>query len=122
MAPPAKQTSKHVFKALRDRRLRSPEQGGVLRRRYLRWRSANAQINAACASVRSCNSTLTDAALITAASASTPEHSTLSDPATPECERAVIPPSHCCCLHRCQRVVVSGGETPKLMGAFLDVS
>ena len=68
------------------------------------------------------NSALTAAALITAASASTPEHSTLSDPATPECERAVIPPSHCCYLHRCQRVVVSGGETPKLMGAFLDVS
>ena len=36
MAPPAEQTPKHVFKALRDRRLRSSEQGDVLRR-YLRW-------------------------------------------------------------------------------------
>ena len=43
MASPAKQTPEHVFKALRNRRLASAEQADVLRR-YLRWRSVNAQI------------------------------------------------------------------------------
>ena len=90
MVPPAKQTPKHVFKALRIRRLASPEQGDVLGQ-HLRWRSVHAKINACAIVHRNLHSTLAVvAALITAAPTSTPEHGTLSDPATPECERAVI--------------------------------
>ena len=89
MASPAKQTPEHVFKALRDRRLRSSEQGDVLRR-YLRWRSVNAQILQIAFVHHNLHSTLTVAALITAASASTPEHGALPHPASPECDRAVI--------------------------------
>ena len=89
MASPAKQTPEHVFKALRNRRLRSTEQADVLRR-YLRWRSVNAQI-AQIASVHNDKfSTLAVAALITAAPTSTPESGALPHPASPECDRAVI--------------------------------
>ena len=83
MASPAKQTPEHVFKALRDRRLRSSEQGDVLRR-YLRWRSVNAQISQIAFVHHNLHSTLTVAALITAASALTPESGALPHPASPE--------------------------------------
>ena len=89
MASPAQQTPEHVFKALRDRRLRSSEQGDVLRR-YLRWRSVNSQISQIAFMHHNLHSTLTVAALITAASASMPEHGALPHPASPECDRAVI--------------------------------
>ena len=89
MASPAKQTPKHAFKALRNRRLAPSEQNGALVR-YLRWQNVNAELRIAGDLHRSLRSTLAVAALFTAAPTSTPEHGTLSDPATPECDRAVI--------------------------------
>ena len=58
--------------------------------RYLRWQNVNAELRIAGDLHRSLRSALAVAALIAAAPTSTPEHGTLSDPATPECERAVI--------------------------------
>ena len=89
MAPLAQQTPKHVFRALRDRRLRPSEQNGVIAR-YLRWRSVNAEIQVVASVHRSRHSTLAVAALIATAPTSTSEHGALSDPATSECERTVI--------------------------------
>ena len=69
---------------------RSSEQTVVLER-YLRgWRSVNAEIRSLASVSRSLNSALAVAALITAAPTSVSKHGALSDPATPECERAVV--------------------------------